>query len=211
VLLAAGAGTRLGLPKALVRWHDGRLLVERGIALLRDGGCDRVLVVLGSRAEEVLATADLGGAVPIVNGGWAEGMGSSLRTALGALATTAAGAAVVALADQPLVGAEAVRRLVARWRASAPPVVVATYGGARRNPVLLDRRAWDRVAATARGDVGARPYLREAGDRVVAVPCDDTGSAADVDTAEDLLALGVHLGSATARARRAAPPRPSRI
>jgi len=89
--------------------------------------------------------------------------------------------------------------------------VVASYCGARRNPVLLDRRAWHLVAATAQGDVGARPYLREAGDGVVAVPCDDTGSAADVDTAADLLAFGVHIGSATDGARRAAPPRPSRI
>ncbi len=89
--------------------------------------------------------------------------------------------------------------------------MVATYGGAPRNPVLLDRRAWERVAATARGDVGARPYLHAAGDRVVAVPRDDTGSAADVDTAEDLLALGVHVGAPRLGPAGLAPPRPSRL
>jgi CTP:molybdopterin cytidylyltransferase MocA len=190
VLLAAGAGTRIGLPKALLRWHDGRLLAERGAAMLREGGCDQVVVVLGARADEVTAAADLGGATVVVNADWAIGMGSSLRAGLAALEDGPAEAAVVALADQPLVGAAAVARLIAAWHDARPPAAVATYDGAPRNPVLLDRGAWADAAATATGDQGARTYLRAAGTTVLHVPCDGTGSPADVDTAEDLLTLG---------------------
>jgi CTP:molybdopterin cytidylyltransferase MocA len=184
VLLAAGEGRRMGRPKALVRL-DGELLVERGVRLLADGGCEPVLVVLG--AAEV--PADLGGARVVHNPDWASGMGSSLRAGLRALGPDV-GAAVVALVDQPLIGPEAVRRLVSAWRADAPEAVVATYEGQPRNPVLLDRRAWERAMAGAVGDQGARAFLRDAYDaRIVEVPCDGTGSPADLDTPEELAAV----------------------
>jgi CTP:molybdopterin cytidylyltransferase MocA len=183
LLLAAGAGTRLGRPKALVEL-DGCSLVDRGIALLRDGGCDPVVVVLGARADDVPAVA---GAEVVVAADWAEGMGASLRAGLTALTATAAEACGVALVDQPEVGVEAVQRLVAP--VPRPDAAVATYDGQPRNPVQLARRVWAEVAALAVGDVGARAWLRAHPDRVLPVPCDGTGSARDVDTAEDLRLL----------------------
>lgn len=188
LLLAAGAGRRMGLPKALVRL-DGELLVERGVRLLTGGGCAPVLVMLGARAAEVTAAADLDAARVVVNPDWETGMGSSLRAGLAALPDDA-DAVVIALADQPLIGAEAVRRLIAAWRAGAPDAAVATYDGEARNPVLLDRRAWTSAAVSATGDRGARAFLRGAYDaRVVEVPCDGTGSPADLDTPEQLADL----------------------
>jgi CTP:molybdopterin cytidylyltransferase MocA len=180
LLLAAGAGRRFGGPKALVRL-DGETFVERGVRLLHDGGCAPVLVVLGAAAHEVrplVREADV-----TVAEDWAQGMGASLRAGLAALEPTGAGACVVALADQPLVGAEAVRRLRAAGNVDA---AVATYGGRPRNPVLLSRRVWAAVAAAAAGDTGARGWLRAHPDRVTQVPCDGTGSPVDVDTPDDL-------------------------
>lgn len=193
LLLAAGGGRRMGGPKALVR-IDGQPLVERGVRLLRAGGCAPVVVILGAGAAEVTRTCQLTGAEVVVNDRWATGMGSSLRAGLAALDGRAdVGAVVVALVDQPLVGAEAVRRLVQAWRVDAPDAAVATYGGRPRNPVLLDRRAWEAAGEAAVGDVGARGFLRgpiTAYDAaVVEVPCDGTGSPADVDTPEQLAAL----------------------
>jgi CTP:molybdopterin cytidylyltransferase MocA len=184
VLLAAGQGSRLGTPKALVEL-GGRRLVDRGVDLLRDGGAAPVLVVLGA------VGADVPGAVTVQNPDWPTGMGSSLAAGLRALPGDCA-AAVVALVDQPLIGAGAVQRLIAAYLAGAD-LAVATYHGQARNPVLLARRHWARVLDAAVGDAGARPYLRAHPNLVTRVECADTGSPDDVDTTEDLARLSALL------------------
>lgn len=185
VLLAAGAGRRMGGPKALVEF-DGEPLVRRGVRLLADAGCDPVLVVMGAAAGEVAPLCD--GADVVVAAGWATGMGASLRAGLEALAGSAATSAVVVLVDQPLVTAEAVQRLVAASVRGAV-AAVATYDGRQRNPVLLDRSVWPGVAEAAVGDAGARHWLRSHPELVVEVDCTGSGSPDDVDTPEDLARL----------------------
>jgi CTP:molybdopterin cytidylyltransferase MocA len=179
VLLAAGSGSRLGQPKALVVLA-GQSLATRGIALLRAGGADPVVVVTGA-AELAGLPADV---LCVHNPEWRTGMGSSLAVGLAAV-PAGSGAAVVALADQPLVGPESVRRLIAAHRAGAS-VVVACYQGQPRNPVLISREHWPEVVALAAGDVGARPFLRAHPDLVTRVECGDTGRPDDIDSPEDL-------------------------
>ncbi|WP_223884108.1 nucleotidyltransferase family protein [Micromonospora craniellae] len=182
LVLAAGAGRRYGRPKALVEVH-GRLLVERTVATLAAGGCDPVTVVLGADAESVAARADLAGATVAVNPEWASGMGSSLRAGLAALAPTPAVAALVLLVDMPGIIPEAVRRLVGL---AAPQVLaMAGYHTGRGHPVLLGRAHWAGVAASAVGDVGARPYLRERAEQIRVVPVADVADGGDIDTEAD--------------------------
>lgn len=178
MLLAAGSGSRLGQPKALVELA-GSTLAERGVALLADGGADPVIVVTGA------VPVELPGVVTVHNPDWETGMGSSLATGLLALAHADAEAAVIALADQPLVGAESVRRLIGAF-ASGSGVAVACYGGKPRNPVLIAREHWPSVLELASGDTGARPFLRAHPELVTLIECGDTGRPDDVDTAEDL-------------------------
>lgn len=182
LLLAAGAGSRMGGPKALLEL-DGEPLVQRGIRLLREGGCAPVVVVVGAAADEVRGSCD--GATVVEAPDWASGMAASLRAGLAALT---ADACVVALVDQPLVTAEAVRRLQAAHGAGAR-AAVASYAGRARNPVLLDRSTWADVAVRATGDEGARAWLREHAELVVEVDCTDTGSPDDLDTPQDLARL----------------------
>lgn len=188
MLLAAGGGRRLGGPKALVQ-VDGERLAERGVRLLVDGGCDPVVVVLGAGADEVLSQCHLHPGKTVVNHQWAQGMSTSLREGLNALEGTPAGAVIVALADQPQVGPEAVRRLAAAWR-DGSQLVVAAYAGSPRNPVLIDRALWPSAWAAATGDRGARALLHARPELVTLIECGDTGSAADLDTVDDLAALG---------------------
>lgn len=187
LVLAAGSGSRLGTPKALVEF-DGERLVDRAVRTLRAGGCASVTVVLGAAIVEV-PDAEV-----VLNPGWATGMGSSLRAGLAALPETA-DAVVVALVDQPGIGPEVVARLIEARRAGAR-VAVATYNGARRNPVLFERNTWEDVAVLAEGDQGARPYLAAHTDLITEVPCDDLGAPDDIDTPADL------------DAHRANPPKP---
>jgi nicotine blue oxidoreductase len=177
ILLAAGAGRRLGVPKALVELGGARL-ADRGVAVLEAGGAAPVVVVTGA------APVTVPGAVSVHNPGWQTGMASSLALGLRSLPADC-GAAVIALVDQPLVGPGAVGRLIAAYRAGAT-AAVAAYQGQPRNPVLLARPVWDGLMETLAGDAGARSYLRAHPELVTMIECGDTGLPDDVDTPEDL-------------------------
>ena len=194
VLLAAGEGSRLGQPKALVE-IGGQRLADRGVAMLRAGGADPVVVVTGA------APVEPPGALAVHNPDWRTGMGSSLAAGLAALRSLpppGCAAAVIALADQPMVGAESVRRLIAAYAGDADrtdvasraggttTVAVACYDGRPRNPVLIAREHWEEVLAMAEGDAGARPFLRAHPELVTLVECGDTGRPDDIDTPADL-------------------------
>jgi nicotine blue oxidoreductase len=212
VLLAAGRGSRLGRPKATIT-IGGQTLAERGVALLVAGGAAPVIVVSGAvevsgaeiRHAATAARLDMTGAsdladdseeacspVPVLhvhNNRWQTGMGSSLEAGLAAVPADCA-AAVIALVDQPLVGAASVRRLIEAFRSGAS-VAVAAYDGKARNPVLISREHFAAVAGLAAGsDVGARPFLRANQGLVTMVECGDTGSPDDIDSQQDLDRIG---------------------
>jgi CTP:molybdopterin cytidylyltransferase MocA len=100
-------------------------------------------------------------------------------------------AVCIGLADQPLMGSAAWQRV-----AAAPldvPLVVATYGGTRGNPVRLGRAVWPQAMALE-GDEGARVLLRTG--PTLEVDCTGTGDPTDVDTPEDLQRLALHTAPA---------------
>lgn len=189
VVLAAGRGERLGasVPKPLVEFR-GRPLLAHALDAAVASGLGPVVLVVGNGGDAVAAAArDLAPGVEIVvNAEWAEGIASSMRCALHHLAARGiVHAAVIGLADQPLVGAEAWQRLGAIYDAGAA-LAVATYDGVRGNPVLVGRDLWPE-ALGLHGDRGARQLF--ARHPVVDVDCSDTGSPADIDTPDDLTAL----------------------
>ncbi|WP_323100234.1 nucleotidyltransferase family protein [Intrasporangium sp. YIM S08009] len=214
LLLAAGAGRRMGGPKALVRRSpDEPTFVERGVEVLHAGGCRGVTVVVGAAAEEVAAIVDrLGHDVDVVRcPDWHEGMGASLRAGLGALARTAhegdAGidAVLVSLVDLPDLTPEVVARVLATTGGSDAGTGAATgaatdagaaaggrrsvlrrasYRGTPGHPALIGRDHWDRVIATATGDNGARDHFRTHAHELV--ECGDLATGRDVDTPAEL-------------------------
>lgn len=178
LLLAAGSGSRMGTPKALVIGQDGASWLEHGVASLLGGGCDGVTVVLGAAAEDAVTLVPHGPVTTVIARDWADGMSASLRAGLSALAATHAQAAVVTLVDLPDVGAGVIRRFVDL--ATDPGVLArATYDGRPGHPVLLGRDHWISVAETAAGDAGARDYL--ARHTVFEVECGDLATGHDVD------------------------------
>ncbi|HET7432394.1 MAG TPA: nucleotidyltransferase family protein [Nocardioides sp.] len=180
LLLAAGAGRRMGRPKALVVDDHGPWLA-RGVTTLREGGCARVTVVLGAQAEQARELLDGLDVAVVVADDWAEGMGASLRTGLRSLGPDDDGV-VVSLVDLPDLVPAVVARLVDRVvESGAGPAALAraAYDGRPGHPVLLGRDHWAGVVATAVGDQGARAYL--AGRAVTLVECGDVATGRDVD------------------------------
>lgn len=193
IVLAAGGGSRLGgRPKALLPYRGG-LLAEHAARTLRDGGCERVHVVLGAAAATVRDRASgLGWCELVDNPDWALGMGSSLRAGLESLAGTGAVAVVVCLVDQPGIGPAAVRRVLARTAGGRPPssvLAAASYAGRRGHPVLLGAGHWPGIIASATGDQGARAYLAAHQGSLTLVECGDIAAPDDIDTPADLRLL----------------------
>jgi molybdenum cofactor cytidylyltransferase len=182
-VLAAGRGSRFGgdTPKPLVELR-GRPLVAWALDAATASGLRPVVLVVGHAGAAVTQAAPEG--VLVVRSlRWRRGIARSLRVALEALDPWArVGAVCVGLADQPLVGPGAYRRLAAAFRSGAT-IAVATYHGRRANPVVLARPLWDETRRLE-GDVGARALMDD--HDVVEVDCTDTGDPRDVDTLDDL-------------------------
>jgi CTP:molybdopterin cytidylyltransferase MocA len=173
----------MGRPKALVEL-GGEPLVVRALRVLREGGCKPLVVVIGAAADEVRALIPPDVHV-VIEPGWAEGMGASLRAGLHALSRLdpMPEAALIHLVDLPGVTATAVARLAGM---STPDVLArAAYSGSPAHPVLIGRSHWTAVGAAARGDAGARGYL--AGNPAVElVESADIAEPDDVDIPEQL-------------------------
>jgi CTP:molybdopterin cytidylyltransferase MocA len=183
LVLAGGEGTRFGGPKQLAEL-DGIPMLEHVLRTVAGAGLDRVVVVLGSAADEVMAAVDLHGAEPIVCERWEEGLSASL--ACGLAEVEDADAVLVILGDQPRLSRQAIRRVLAAGDGAA--AARCTYGGRPGHPVLISRELFERMRDVT-GDHGARNVLMSAGTREV--PCDDLGGGEDVDTPEQLDALRV--------------------
>lgn len=179
LLLAAGSGSRMGRPKALVDDANGPWLL-RSVDVLLDGGCAGVRVVLGAAyddASALLATHPDDRVTHVWSPHWAEGMSASLHTGLVDLPDGAT-SALVHLVDLPDVGADVVARVLADGTA-APRLARATYDGRPGHPVLIGREHWGGVLASLEGDEGAKGYL--AGHAHDLVECGDLAAGHDVD------------------------------
>lgn len=182
IVLAAGAGTRMGRPKALMRAADGTPWLHLACSLLTEAGCDRIIVVLGAGADDAEPLVPEG--VEIVRAErWAEGMGASLRAGLAAASGVVGSlslAALVTLVDLPGLPVSVAHRVL-EGGIAADSVRQAVFEGRPGHPVLIGRDHWAGLDGALSGDRGARAYLVAHG--VTEVECADLFDGRDVDTA----------------------------
>ena len=184
VVLAAGASTRFGSPKQLVR-VAGRPLLHSALARAADVAGSAVSVVLGAHAAELTPLLTHSQALIVINRDWREGIASSIRTGVLRLPPSC-NAVLLMLADQAAVTAEDLKRLVSAWRRQPDYIVAARYGMTTGVPAVFPRSVFSDLTAL-RGDTGARALLQRNPDRVVRVPM--ASAAIDIDTPEDLLKI----------------------
>lgn len=188
VVLAAGAGSRMGRNKLLLEVGE-RPLLRHVIEAASEGGCHVINAVI---ADEAVRRAVGDTATCVHNPDAHTGQASSLRVGLQSMPEEIAGALIM-LGDQPLVGARTVDMLLRAWRREGSrPAVAAAYagrGGSWRPPVLLDRSLWPEVMSL-RGDAGARQLFDRRPELLDTVPA--AGRPDDVDTPDDYARI-VHL------------------
>jgi molybdenum cofactor cytidylyltransferase len=182
IVLAAGASTRFGSAKQLVR-IDGRPILHTAVANAVDIAGHATTVVLGSGAADLAGLLRHTPASVIVNRDWAEGMGSSIRCAVAKLPGSCAGALIL-LADQVAVTRDDLLRLAAAWRRNPDSIVAASYAATAGVPAIFPRWSFPALGEL-HGDQGARLLLHRHSDRLLRVPM--SNAAVDIDTPEDLL------------------------
>jgi len=182
IVLAAGASSRMGSPKALL-CVSGQSFVARVLHAFRDGGVSDAVVVVRPGAVKIadeIARAGYGRAIE--NRDPDRGQLSSLVSGLDAIDDAQLDAAVVTLVDIPLLSASTVARLLARASESSAPILRAAHGGRHGHPVVFTRVVFDALRA-ADPRVGAKAVMRAY--PVEDVEVDDPGILRDIDTPED--------------------------
>lgn len=186
VVLAAGASSRLGGPKALLR--DGRgSALARVVAAARAAGCDPVVVVVGAHAERVRPEALLAGARVVENAAWARGRSGSARVGLAAAGPF--DAVLVWPVDHPAVSPATARALVGAFAGDAAAVVVPSFEGKHGHPILLRADVAVEVAKLG-DDEPLRNAVWRVPARVRVLAVEDAGILVNVDTPEDAMRHG---------------------
>lgn len=176
----------MGTVKQLLRLDD-RPLLQHVLDNVRASGVREIILVLGFAREAIGQEIDMRDARVVVNQDFQQGMGTSLKAGLSAVDAEAE-AALIVLADQPLVRPATLDQLIARHQASKAQIVIPTYRGFRGNPVLLDRSVFPEVMAL-NGDIGCRAIFGNHLQGIVKVPVDDVGILLDLDRQGDFEAL----------------------
>jgi CTP:molybdopterin cytidylyltransferase MocA len=187
IVLAAGASTRMGTPKAaLPLGPPGRTVLSTGVATLLAAGLTRVVVVAGAHPDAVRGALGAGDPrVDVVDHtAWADGQLSSLICGLDAVESPRLEAVLVTLVDVPLVTVATVTAIVGRWHETRAPIVRPARGGTHGHPVVFDRALFQELRA-ADPAVGAKAVVRRFADRLIDVPVEDDGAFLDLDTWDD--------------------------
>jgi CTP:molybdopterin cytidylyltransferase MocA len=180
VVLAAGASRRLGQAKQLIQ-VEGESLLHRTARLALAAGCAPVCVVLGFDAARMRGeVAELAVEV-LVNEGWAEGMGSSLRC--GVAGVRDADAVLVLVCDQPRLPAGHLQALLALHKDGDAPITASAYGGRAGVPAVFGAEVLAELLAVE-GDRGAREVIRRDAGRVQSIVWPE--GILDVDLPADL-------------------------
>lgn len=189
VVLAAGAGERMGRrPKSLLEL-GGVPLIRRTLIALSGAGVDELVVVLGHHAPAIAPLVETFPVTVVHNPDPDQGQVSSQRLGLAALSQKI-DTVMVVLADQPLLGSADLTQLIGAWkkRPEGTEVLHPQVGGQRGNPVVFSAAVRDAILA-GQADVGCRQWQAAHPDQVHAFETDNRRFTWDVDREEDITRL----------------------
>lgn len=183
VVLSAGESSRMGRPKALLP-IDGQTFIERIVGALKQGGIERIVVVLGFNAEEMRRQIAHLPVEILVNPDYKLGQLSSLQVALRHLESDKSCAGMmVHLVDHPYIDPKLVSLMLQRFDESKPAIVVPRHQGKRGHPVIFSRKLFGELLG-APMDQGAKAVVNAHRDDTLEIDTEDAGITLDIDTPE---------------------------
>jgi molybdenum cofactor cytidylyltransferase len=190
IILAAGAATRFGQPKQLLRVKD-KYLIERVLDAALNSRLSRIVLVLGYAHQKILQA--LGKKTQHsklhieVNPHYKKGQSHSLRVGLATLKNDFP-AVIFLLGDQPMLNSATINTLLERFWAADKDICVPTYRGRRKTPAIFSRRFYSHLM-DIKGDIGARQLIDDNPDQVLTIEIDDPLCFFDIDTEQDFAKL----------------------
>lgn len=193
IVLAAGASTRMGRPKAALPLSDrADTFLSRLVRTLTTAGLPEIVVVTGSHAEVVRRAAGRMGA-PVRfahNAAWPDGQLASLLVGLHHPPADLLEGVLVTLVDSPLVAVPTVAAVTAAWRRERAPITRPSRGDEHGHPVIFDAAVFDALRAADPAQ-GAKTVVRAHAEEILNVAVDDPGAFLDMDTEREYrVALG---------------------
>ncbi|MDM9382042.1 nucleotidyltransferase family protein [Chlorogloeopsis sp. ULAP01] len=183
ILLAAGASTRMGVPKQLLP-YQGRSLLNRTIESAIASVCKPVVVVLGANCQHIRSQVNQTGVEVIENPEWKLGMSTSIKSGILSLSkcSESIDAAIIAVCDQPFVSAEIINNLVATYCSTGKPIIASRYAETLGVPALFSHKFFSELAAL-RETIGAKYLIEKHLSEVFCVPF--PLGVIDIDTPQD--------------------------
>jgi len=186
IILAAGASTRFGRPKQLLRLKD-KYMLEWVLDAALGSRLDRIVLVLGDSHQRVLQALDQKLQNPKlsieINPEFHKGQSHSVRAGLSKVKDDFA-AVMFLLGDQPMINSATINFLLERYRAAGKDICVPTYRGKRKNPTIFGQRFYSQLMEIS-GDKGARELIDDNPHRVSTVEIEDPLCFFDIDTQKD--------------------------
>ncbi len=182
IILAAGTGSRMGRTKLLMPFKEKPILAHI-IQNAKKSDLHEIIVVLGHCADKISKAVDLAGTKTVRNNKYLKGQSTSLIKGLENV-SLACDAAMFLLADQPLISAAVINRLINAFETSKAKIIIPYRNGKKGNPVIIARSLFWRLNLLT-SDTGARVLFDEFKESVLKVPVHDQAILIDVDTKQD--------------------------
>lgn len=184
LVLAGGASRRFGASKLLHPWGEESIL-EASLRAVLQAGLAEVAVVTGAYHPELASLLAPYPVRLVENRDWGEGMSTSVKAGLQALAAGEPRAIMICLGDQPMLPPEVVAALAGAHRRTGAAIVAPAIGGVRKSPVLFDRSLWPELLLI-QGDEGGRRVVQAHQEQVLLLEYDREEWFRDIDRPEDL-------------------------
>ena len=184
IILAAGESKRMGKSKQLIPFGRSTIL-EETVNNMLNSKVSEVIVVLGSRADEVTEKIAFKPVKTVVNPDYQQGMSASVIAGL-RLIDSSALAVMIALGDQPLINSQAINRLIEEFCNHDKGIAIPTYQGRRGHPVIFAMKYKEKLLEL-KGDIGGREIIDRYPDDVLEVAVNCEGIYIDIDTNKQLL------------------------